>query len=92
MWLFINLIFLVLVQNTESQKPITTSPCPSDECWRWEWRAEEGKGSCFIRRGCSILMCHESSMQIAFDSALFGLEDGQSAIFGIGDDLEKQER
>lgn len=59
------------------------TPCPSTECWYWN--SETGK--CMIRtdidvKSCYSIVCLHDKMSVKFSSALYGIDDNNSEVFG----------
>ena len=67
--------------RTDDPAVVSSTPCPSDDCWEYH----PDTGSCTLKGACSWLNCDAEQIEISFTSNLFGIVDGDSTQFGIGD-------
>ena len=53
--------------------------CPSEECWTYD----ASTGKCALKQGqtCASLTCSHDSINVEFDGALFGIDNGDTSRF-----------
>jgi len=71
----------ILHKGGSLERGIENFPCPSADCWTYE-NGTNGP-VCSIKANCSELQCSSTAMTVSFNSQLFGLDDGEDAVFRV---------